>query len=363
LSAVPALARGDAERLLRFVAEAESFGGDHPFAGDFLAQLGRLVPADCLCYSDCSGCTDDDPRRHFRRPGDEDVFSGLDWPAVKPVLEAESPVRPPLRQGSFDAMKISDFLTRRELHRMRLYHLLLRPCGLEDTLEVRLRIAPPSPQKLFSFDRGGRDFSARDRAVLDFLNPHLVQLHRASENRQRLRAALALHESTRAAVVLLEADDRVAFASTTARELFDRYFGKSGSRLPDSLASWLRERRRAAVDEPLRIDAGDRSLVVELVDGALLLEEQQRLTRLTPREREILDLVAKGRTNAQIAERLWVSPGTVHKHLDNVYAKLGVHTRTAAAAFVRAPRLLETPVRGLSISRWENLGRTPTTAG
>jgi hypothetical protein len=43
---VPALARGDSERLLRFVAEAESFGGDHPFEGEFLTQLGRLVPAD-----------------------------------------------------------------------------------------------------------------------------------------------------------------------------------------------------------------------------------------------------------------------------------------------------------------------------
>ena len=40
-----ALAPGDLERLLHFVAEAESFGGDHPFEGEFLTQLGRLVPA------------------------------------------------------------------------------------------------------------------------------------------------------------------------------------------------------------------------------------------------------------------------------------------------------------------------------
>jgi DNA-binding NarL/FixJ family response regulator len=59
------------------------------------------------------------------------------------------------------------------------------------------------------------------------------------------------------------------------------------------------------------------------------------MPRLTAREREILELVAEGRTNAEIAERLWVSFGTVKKHLDNIYAKLGVHTRTAAAAFVR----------------------------
>ena len=50
---------------------------------------------------------------------------------------------------------------------------------------------------------------------------------------------------------------------------------------------------------------------------------------------EILELVAEGQTNGEIAARLWISPGTVRKHLDNTYAKLGVHTRTAAAAFLR----------------------------
>jgi DNA-binding NarL/FixJ family response regulator len=78
---------------------------------------------------------------------------------------------------------------------------------------------------------------------------------------------------------------------------------------------------------------GERSLSVDLVDGALLLEERRLAPRLTPREQEILDLVAEGRTNAEIAETLWLAPGTVRRHLENVFAKLGVHTRTAAAAF------------------------------
>jgi predicted ArsR family transcriptional regulator len=43
-------------------------------------------------------------------------------------------------------------------------------------------------------------------------------------------------------------------------------------------------------------------------------------------------LVAEGLTNAQIAERLWISPGTVRRHLENVFTKLDVHTRTAAVA-------------------------------
>ncbi len=52
---------------------------------------------------------------------------------------------------------------------------------------------------------------------------------------------------------------------------------------------------------------------------------------LTAREREVLDIVATGATNPAVAEALVVSPATVKKHLDNIYAKLGVSTRTAAA--------------------------------
>jgi DNA-binding CsgD family transcriptional regulator len=334
---VPALARHDAERLLRFVAEARSFGGDHPFDGEFLTELGRLVPADWVGYNDCA--RGGGSGLHLMRPGDEGLFSGVDWAAVRPVLDAEDPLQRRFRHGRYGALKLSDFLTRRELHSTRAYHLVLKQDGLEDSLAVRLRIPPRSRQTTFNFDRGGRGFTARDRAVLDLLNPHLVQLYRASENRRHFHEALAVHESTRAAVVLLERDDRIAFATTPARRLLDGYFGETGGRLPDSVASWLRERRRGAASEPLRINAGKQVLVIELVDEALLLEELTRLPQLTRREREILDLVAEGRTNAEIAEVLWVSPGTVRRHLENVFAKLGVHTRTAAAAFVRGRRL------------------------
>jgi len=49
----------------------------------------------------------------------------------------------------------------------------------------------------------------------------------------------------------------------------------------------------------------------------------------------VLDLVAAGESNAAVAEALVVSPATVKKHLDNIYAKLGVSSRTAAADRVR----------------------------
>jgi DNA-binding CsgD family transcriptional regulator len=66
------------------------------------------------------------------------------------------------------------------------------------------------------------------------------------------------------------------------------------------------------------------------------LVEPGNIGRLTTREAEVIELVAAGRTNAAIAERLWISPGTVKKHLDNVYAKLGVANRTAAVAQLNA---------------------------
>jgi DNA-binding CsgD family transcriptional regulator len=65
---------------------------------------------------------------------------------------------------------------------------------------------------------------------------------------------------------------------------------------------------------------------------SLLLEERQTEVPLTAREREVLAWVARGKTNAEIARLLWLAPGTVRKHLENVYAKLGVSTRTAAVA-------------------------------
>ena len=63
-----------------------------------------------------------------------------------------------------------------------------------------------------------------------------------------------------------------------------------------------------------------------------LRRRAHRIPGLTEREGEVLGWVAEGKTNGEIARLLFVSPHTVRKHLENVFEKLGVHTRTAAAA-------------------------------
>lgn len=71
---------------------------------------------------------------------------------------------------------------------------------------------------------------------------------------------------------------------------------------------------------------------------------RMRLLRLTPRERVVLARAAGGETNAVIAQALFVSPGTVRKHLEHVYDKLEVRTRTAAAAIYTQERVvMESP--------------------
>jgi DNA-binding CsgD family transcriptional regulator len=242
-----ALARGDEQRILRFVAEADSFGEEHPFGGEFLTQLGMLVPARWIGFV----CGAELDYFNVQRPGDEHVFDEVDWAEATPVLRNKVPTFVYL-DHNFGAVKLSDFWSRRELLRSSVYKLVLEPAALEHSLSVRL---PMSSDMSFVFDRGDRDFTERDREVLLTLTPHLARLYEAAETRRRLQAALAQLESNQ------------------------------------------------AVD--------------------------------MPREREVLELVAEGHTNGAIATQLWISPGTVRKHLDNLYNKLGVHTRTAAAARLR----------------------------
>ena len=202
---------------------------------------------------------------------------------------------------------------------------MLRHYGFEHQLEVDLP-SPPSHWKTFFFERGERPFRERDRLVLDLLQPHLARLWQAARTRRELAAALVgldqakAHESR--GVILLGARGEVEYSSQPARRLLREF-------APDeSLVEWL----QSGSARPLVHRHGERRLIVERVGDALLLEEMRPDLRLTAREREVLAWVARGKTNAEIADLLWLAPSTVAKHLENVYAKLGVKTRTAAVA-------------------------------
>jgi DNA-binding NarL/FixJ family response regulator len=68
-------------------------------------------------------------------------------------------------------------------------------------------------------------------------------------------------------------------------------------------------------------------------------EEDERLRQLSPQERSILELIADGLTNRQIAERIHLAEKTVKNYVSNLLSKLGMERRTQAAVY--AARLAE----------------------
>ena len=239
---MPTLARRDVETLLRFVYDASTLDRDAPFTPDLLGRLHELVPAaEVVTY-----CEADAERRRIPYIADE-FESVSDWTGDEPFWELRHQHAIHeyfVRTGDLRPRKITDLLSQREWRAREIYNVCAHPYPY--SLDFRLP-ARRSYTKTFLLHAKRRDFSERDRLVLELLQPYL-------------------------------------------------------QRIDETFAG----RRRVTADVPL-----------------------------TRREREVLAWVERGKTNAEIAQILWISPGTVRKHLENAYEKLGVRTRTAAVARLR----------------------------
>jgi DNA-binding CsgD family transcriptional regulator len=141
--------------------------------------------------------------------------------------------------------------------------------------------------------------------------------------------------------------DVVRRAEWHRRELW--YFVERPRGVEDSLWLWIAVPgdavlRRILVSTRRRDGFRDRDVrVLELLTphlvrlykrAAMRRETPRRLEMLTPREREVIALIAAGRTNREAARYLWISPHTVRAHLEHIFEKLEVTTRAAAVARV-----------------------------
>jgi DNA-binding NarL/FixJ family response regulator len=112
---------------------------------------------------------------------------------------------------------------------------------------------------------------------------------------------------------------------TYAAELLSDGAGGVGYLLKDRVAD-----PREFVDAVRRVAAGGTALDPEAVAQLLGARgDDGPLSELTPREREVLALMAEGRTNGAIAERLVVTDGAVEKHVSNIFLKLGLRPSDA----------------------------------
>jgi NarL family two-component system response regulator LiaR len=109
--------------------------------------------------------------------------------------------------------------------------------------------------------------------------------------------------------------------------------GASGYLLKTATAIELAQAVRAAYHGRTTLAPEATQALVEAMRGASDLD-------LTEREREVLILMADGLANAQIAERLTVSPATVKFHISGIFSKLGVATRAEAIALAYKRKLV-----------------------
>ncbi len=88
----------------------------------------------------------------------------------------------------------------------------------------------------------------------------------------------------------------------------------------------------ASILRPLVEDLHERRAKARLGGGQEKIDRQHAAEKLTAREREVLEQIARGASNKEIAQRLVIAENTVKVHLRNILDKLQVHSRAQAAA-------------------------------
>lgn len=333
LSAV-ALGTRDLKGALAFVTDAHDVDASEPLTTELLDRLTELVGCEYASYEEHDWsrrtvlayvhCSNEDPLAVTPPYVPEDFWS----------LPGEEHPRMILRPSA-EFEVFSDRFDRRERERMRDEAEFNAKWLIVDRILFRV-VEAGTRTAWLHFDSQRRDFGERDRELALTLRPHVEPLWRkAVARRQRADLLAALErngdvDATRA-IVLYKSDGRIDHATNEAHRLLAGWFASRNGRLPPELDEWAAKARPG--DRHTERRNGSVLTVEAAGDFMLTLNEHCSAdAELTPREREVLRLVAQGLTNAEIARKLWVTQSTVAKHLEHAYPKLGVHSRTAAVA-------------------------------
>jgi len=198
-----------------------------------------------------------------------------------------------------------------------------------------------------AFAAGGADYVTKPIRPAEVLARIAAHMQNA---RQMKQARSALDAFGQATVAVRVADGRLVWQTPLARKLLKDYFANGEEQTPQRLLEWIAEaeaaRREGRPPAPLLVAEGSRRLLASFHDQTgddewlVVLREENDASaiealiaafRLTQREAEVLYWVTLGKTNKDIGDILGTSPRTVNKHLEHIFEKLAVETRTAAA--------------------------------
>ena len=347
-------------QVLDFLRELYAQQDVDAFATQVVQSLPQLIATDMTSFNEVDPGTGRSrtlvsPAGADRFPGSEEIFERhvREHPYVVHVR----------RFDDGQAHRVSDFIGRADFRRLAIYNEYYRRIGTEHQVAVSLPWAGSSVRGI-ALSRETRDYSDQERGMLAALAPHMVQACRNAETLSRAHQAAdsggaaspgGASPTTDVEVVLLSATGGVHFATPRSRRWLASYFGGSSARdgrLPTRLAGWVRAQRSALDDGkavppprlPLVVERDGARLEIRLAaecgQWALIISERRRQVPpgslaglgLSPREAQVLAWVAEGKTNGEIGIILDARPRTVAKHLERIFRKLGVETRTAAAA-------------------------------
>ena len=198
-----------------------------------------------------------------------------------------------------------------------------------------------------AFAAGGADYVTKPIRPPEVLARIAAHVQNARQMRQARSALDAFGQAT---VAVRAAGGKLVWQTPLARRLMNDYFANPEHVAPEELIAWIAAAHAARHDgreaQSLLIADGSRRLLASFHDQTgddewlVVLREENDASavesliaafRLTQREAEVLYWVVQGKTSKDIGDILGSSPRTVNKHLEHVFEKLGVETRTAAA--------------------------------
>jgi DNA-binding CsgD family transcriptional regulator len=352
-----ALPAGDARRALAaFEAIAAADRAPADFVHQALDQLAELVGSDLTTLSLC------DLRRQTRRvigrPGE--AISARDCAAFDRHFRDHPLVRFHSSHSHGPTQRITDCVSLADFRASALFADYYRPIGIAHAMALPLRIDHATVISVV-FNRTRAAFADRDRAAADILRRPLSALYRSLMAREAMRLeqaslhAIAARAGWHAARVASDGRlrDMPAASAALLRFFFHDAPGGTAGELPAALRRWLGQRslnwgldRLLAAATPYIAERGGWRLTIHFIADTATPECGQLIMRrerialapatlatlpLTAREREVLAILASGKTNEEIAGLLAISARTVQKHLEHIFAKLGVETRMAAA--------------------------------
>jgi CheY-like chemotaxis protein/DNA-binding CsgD family transcriptional regulator len=197
-----------------------------------------------------------------------------------------------------------------------------------------------------AFHAGGADYVTKPVRPKDVLARIAAHMQTARLMKQ---ARSAMDAFGQAAIAITPIDGKIVWQTPLARKWMQSYFHQSitSDMTPPVVLSWLNELNDSQEMQPLNIIQGGNRLIFSLGENQneeqtlILLREESdaaqiealmMIFNLTKRESEVLYWVTKGKTSRDIGDILETSPRTVNKHLEHVYVKMGVETRTSAAS-------------------------------